>query len=81
MKKNDFIQLKTKTLPELLEKVREKRAEADNLVLDKGMNKLKDLKLIKKRKKDLAQILTVLRQKQLFESLESKAEKKGEKIK
>ena len=38
------------------------------------MSKRKDLKSINKKKKDLAQMLTILRQKELIKELEDKAE-------
>lgn len=79
MKKNDFVQLKSLDIKELLGKVKTLEQALADLVLDKNMKKLKDLKSISKKKKDLAQILTVLRQKELLGKLESKVSEKGEK--
>jgi len=42
------------------------------LVIDKNTNKLKDKKAIFKKRKDLAKVLTVLRQKELLNELETK---------
>lgn len=77
MKKNDFVQIKGLDIKELTEKIKTLKKDMADLVLDKNMKKLKDLKSVGKKKIDLAQILTVLRQKQLLVVLESK--KEGEK--
>ena len=53
-----------------MEKVRTLKGEIAELILDKNMNKLKDIKSIGKKKRDIAQILTVVRQKQMLEELE-----------
>ncbi len=76
MKKNEFIQIKGLDLKELKTKVSSLRDEIANLVLDKNMKKLKDKKTILKKKKDLAQVLTVIRQKELLLELENKKEPK-----
>lgn len=70
MKKNDLIQIKGSDLKELRLKVKTLKTEVANLVLDKNMKKLKDLKMISKRRKDLAQILTIIGQKELLQKLE-----------
>lgn len=46
--------------------VRAKRLEKEiaDLTLDKNMKKMKDTKMIHKKKKDLAQVLTVIKQKE-----------------
>lgn len=72
MKKGEFTQMKGLDLKELREKTKALREEIANLVLDKNMKKLKDLKMVSKRRKDLAQVLTVIRQKELLEELEAK---------
>lgn len=72
MRKNQFVEIKVLDVKTLWEKVRVLRGEISELVIDKNMNKLKDLKSISKKKKDLAQTMTVIRQKQLLESLENK---------
>lgn len=76
MKKQDFIQIKGLDLKELKVKAKSLRGEIANLVLDKNMKKLKDLKMVSKKKKELAQILTVIGQKELLTELESKQEVK-----
>lgn len=86
MKKNDFIQIKGLGNNELILKVNSLKKELADLVMDKKMKKLKDLRIIFKKRKELAQVLTVLRQKELLAELESskknqesKKEKKEEK--
>lgn len=76
MKKNDFVQIKGLDIKELAEKVKALKKEITDLTLDKNMKKMKDLKMIFKKRKDLAQILTVARQKELLGKLESKIETK-----
>lgn len=78
MKKNDLQETKI-----LDEKALEKKAailqqEISNLMLDKNTGKLKDIRVIFKKRKDLAQVLTVLRQKQLLSELRGSEEEKGE---
>ena len=75
MKKNEFVQIKGLDLKELNIKIKVLREEIANLVLDKNMKKLKDLKMIFKKRKELAQILTVVRQKELLVQLESRSKK------
>lgn len=82
MKKNELTQIKGLSLKELSDKVKTIRKEIEEKVLDKNMKKLKDLKTVSKKRKDLAQVLTIIRQKQLLAELESEAsikssEKKG----
>ncbi len=74
MKKNDFVQIKGLDIKELRGKVKVIKDELANLTIDKNMKKTKDLKIISKKRKDLAQILTVIRQKELLGELESKVE-------
>jgi len=70
MKKKDLVQIKGLSLKELKEKGKELKKEIADLTLDKNMKKLKDLKAIFKKKKDLAQVLTMLNAKQILEKLE-----------
>lgn len=71
MKKNDFLQIKILEEQVITGKIKEARLEIAGLVIDKNMNKLKDVKIISKKRKDVAQMLTVLRQKQLLREIES----------
>lgn len=74
MKKNDFIQIKNLDIKELKDKAKVLRSDIAKNVLDKNMKKLKDLKQVSKKKKDLAQVLTIIRQKELLAELESNME-------
>ena len=71
MKKDEFAQIKELDSKGLRVKVKSINDEIAGLVMDKNMKKLKDLKSIFKKRKELAQILTVLRQKELLVELES----------
>lgn len=77
MKKNDFAEIKVLDMKALEKKAEDLREELAKLMLDKNMNNLKDLKAISKKKKDLAQIATVMRQKELLEMLQSTEEKES----
>ncbi len=82
MKKNDFAQIKGLDIKELREKLKAIKIEIADLTLDKNMNKLKDLKMISKKRKDLAQVATIIRQKELLGELETnvKVKQKGAKV-
>ncbi len=72
MKKNEFTQIKGLDLKELRLKTKALKTEIANSVMDKNRNKLKDLKTIFKKRKDLAQIMTIMRQKTLLGELEER---------
>ena len=72
MKKNDLVQIKGLDAKELKSKAKAINIEIADLILDKNMKKIKDLKTISKKRKDMAQILTILRQKELLAQLEGK---------
>ena len=75
MKKNDFIQIKGLDIKELVTKAIALKKEMEGLVMEKNIKKLKDLKMISKKKKELAQVLTIMKQKQQLVELEAKKEK------
>lgn len=70
MKRNDFLEIKKMDLTALVEKIRQIKSDIANLELDKSLNKLKDVKSISKKRKELAKMLTVLRQKTLLKEME-----------
>lgn len=72
MKKNDLAEIKKMDIKTLLEKVGKIKKELEGSILDKNMGKLSNLKQVKNKRKDLAQMLTVLKQKQLLQELEAK---------
>ena len=69
MKKNDFVQIKGLDIKELMSKAKELKLEISNLVMDKNMKKTKDLKTVSKKRKDLAQVLTIARRIKLARQL------------
>ena len=75
MKKNEFAQIKNLDVKELKDKAKSLKGEIGKLTMEKNMKKLKDLKMISKKRKDLAQMLTVIRQKQLLVELEKGSKK------
>lgn len=81
MKKDLVQQIKNLDRKELIQRIKTTRVEVADLVLDKNMNKLTDKKLVFKKRKELALLSTVLRQKELINKLESKSvqNKKGAK--
>ncbi len=81
MKRNEFVQIKQLNIKELTQKVDLLKREIADLTLDKNMKKLKDLKMISKKRKDLAQILTLVRQKEILAKLESSEEVKVNTVK
>lgn len=72
MKKNEFAQVKGLDIGQLKEKAKVLKKEIADLVIEKNMKKLKDLKMVYKKKKDLAKILTVVKQKEMLVQLETK---------
>lgn len=81
MKHKDLLDIKALDAVSLLEKSKKLREDMAEMILDKNMNKVKDLKSVSRMRKDLAQILTIVRQKQLLNELEIKPlvkEDKGE---
>lgn len=75
MRKNDFAEIKKLGNITLLERVKKLNNEIIGLILDKNMGKLTDLKIITKKRRDIAQIKTVLSQKMILEKLEESNEK------
>lgn len=69
MKKSDLANIKKMAIPEITQTVGKLKDEYSRLVIDKSMGKLTDVKLLKKKRQGVAQVLTVWRQKQLLEKL------------
>lgn len=74
MKKTEFAEIKKMEIKPLLGKVKGAQKEILGLILNKSINKATNLKVIKNKRKDLAQMMTVLRQKQILEKLEKQDE-------
>ncbi|MBI2021573.1 50S ribosomal protein L29 [Candidatus Daviesbacteria bacterium] len=81
MRSKDLTQVKTLSIVDLIAKAKGLKTEINNLIMDKNMSKVKDIKVVSKKRKDLAQVLTVLRQKQLLEELTVKSQQTTEEIK
>lgn len=82
MKRNELVQVKGLDVKQLKNRVKILKVDIGKLIMDKNMKKLKDLKQISKKKKDLAQVLTVLRQKEILSGIEAKikAEQNAEEL-
>ena len=75
MKKNDLTDMKALDVKSLKGRAKNLKDELSQMVLDKNMNSLKDTKSISKKRKDLAQIMTIIKQKEylaLFENNDNK---------
>ena len=69
MKRNELKEIKGLEIKVINVRVKKAKDELADLIMDKNMKKLKDVKAVDKKRKDIAQILTILRQKQLLEKL------------
>ena len=65
MKSKDLEQLREKNIADLAGLVASKRIEVSKLRAELSIGRVKDLKIVKKARKDLAQIQSVLREEQL----------------
>lgn len=84
MKLKDFKnEIKVLDVEALLAKAKALKIEINDLVLDKNISRVKNLKSISAKKKDLARILTVVNQKQAIAKLETNGNglESGEKTK
>lgn len=72
MKKNELAEIKKMDIKTIVEKIKKMNNELIDLAVDKAMAKLTNLKALKNKRKEMAQILTILRQKQLLQDLERK---------
>lgn len=75
MKRNELAEAKKSEIKDLIKRVSQIEAELMQLQIDKNAAKLSNLRQIFNRRKDLAQIKTVLRLKQLLTELNRKDEK------
>lgn len=76
MKQNNLLEYKDLDVKSLSERVALTKKEMQDLLLDKNMNNLKDLKSLDKKRKEIAKMLTIRNQKNLIAKLEGKEEKK-----
>ena len=75
MKTKDKKELHLKSLKELNNLVLGAKDSLMDLKLDKSQNKLKNTSLLTVKRKEIAQMLTILRGKELQEEMEAKNEK------
>lgn len=72
MKKKEFKELKTKKVAELLKEVSEKKNEVTKYLSGMYAGREKNLKKAKSLRRDIAQILTVVKEKEVTEEKEGK---------
>lgn len=76
MKRKELIDLKSKEIKDLAKLAREKSHEAKKAKMEILAGKSKNLKVFKNLRRDIAQILTVVGEKQIMEKLQAKKEVK-----
>lgn len=76
MKKKDLKSLRTKEIKDLEKMVEEKRANAVTAQVKMQAGQEKNLKKASNLKREVAQILTIIKEKELREELEKEAESK-----
>lgn len=69
MKKQALAEIKNIDIQALKGRMQHSDEEMQKLVLDKSINKLTDVKTLRRKRKDIAQIATILRQKELLKQL------------
>jgi ribosomal protein L29 len=74
MKRKEFKELRTKTVVELRKLVLAKKLEAEKAKMKNLSGKEKNLKVHKNLSGEIAKILTLIREKEIIESLEPKKE-------
>ena len=74
MKKSNLQDIKILSLKVLSDKVKQAQKDVADLILDKNTKKLKDVKVIFKKRKEIAKIMTIIKQKQLVGELEIEKE-------
>jgi ribosomal protein L29 len=64
MKTQEKKELQTKTIPQLIKLVEEKRMSLLSLQMEKAQGKLQDVRKISRLRDDIARILTIINQKE-----------------
>lgn len=77
MKKKELQTMRNKTKKELAELASEKANELEKAVVELKVSKEKDLKKAKNTRKELSQLLTLVREKEILEEESQVAEEKG----
>jgi len=79
MKKKELTNIRSKKIQDLVKMVVEKKKEATMVYSKMKAGQEKNLKKGKNLKKDIAQIMTIIKERELSEKQESKEKKEGEK--
>lgn len=77
MKRKDFQDLKNKDIKDLRKMVFAKKAEAAKKKMEILGSKEKNLKSFRNERRDIARILTLIREKEIIEELNKKGESQG----
>lgn len=67
MKSNDKKQLHEKNVVELVEQASQLRRDIEKIAIERSSKKLHNTAIISKKKKELAQVLTAVRMKEILE--------------
>lgn len=65
MKKQILQKMRSKTVAELIEELQQEKNKLTDSKMQIALGKLKNIREVKLRKRDLAQILTIIREKQI----------------
>jgi ribosomal protein L29 len=74
MKRKDFIDIKSKTKEELMKLVAQKKTDAIKKKMEILAGKEKNLKAYRNFRREIAKILTLVREKEIVENLKAKSE-------
>lgn len=72
MKKNALNEIKKLEIAVLRTRIKDAKKELLDLKFDQNLEKLKDKRQVYKKRKDVAQMMTILRQKEMLGELEAK---------
>jgi len=76
MKKDELTKLRTRSISQLTKTVDDNKKKYGKIIAESKAAKKKDLKNVKKLRKDMAQILTIIKEKEIIQGLEKKVEEK-----
>ena len=81
MKRKDFKELKGKTIKELVKLASDKKAEAVKNKMKVLGGKEKNLKVYRNFRREIAKILTLIREKEILEKVQPEVKSEEEKVK
>lgn len=79
MKRNELAEIKKMEIGSIAERIKRTRKEIAEQTVDKNLKRLANKGALKSKKRNLAQMLTILRQKQLLQQLEGARSEANEK--